>query len=84
MQTQESNDEQSPNSVHFRVMGKSNSVQTDSSSSKPANSLGISDLQGISLDEQSVLEQGNNVKPSTDTSDSELEDLRNAEECLES
>ena len=80
MQTQELNDEQSPDSVHSRVMGRSNSVQTDWSSSKPADSLSMPDLQEISLNEQSVLEQGNNLKPSTDTFDSELEDLRKWEE----
>ena len=57
-------------------MGDSELLQTDSSSRKPAESLSMSDLQGISLDEQSELEQGNNLKLSTDTFDTDLEDLR--------
>jgi len=52
MQTQEPNDEQSPNSVNSRVMGKSNTPQTDSSSNKPAESLKMTDLQADSVDQQ--------------------------------
>ena len=56
MHTQESNDEQSPNQVHSKVMGKSNSVQTDSSSRKPAESLSLTDLQVTSEYQQSEQE----------------------------
>ena len=52
MQTQESNGEQSPNPVNSRVMGKSNTPQTDSSSNKPAESLKMTDLQADSVDQQ--------------------------------
>ena len=52
MHTQEPNDEQSPNSVNSRVMGKSNTPQTDSSSNKPAESLKMTDLQTVSEDQQ--------------------------------
>ena len=52
MQTQEPNDDQSPNSVNSRVMGKSNTPQADSSSNKPAESLKMTDLQEGSVDQQ--------------------------------
>ena len=66
MHTQESNDEQSLNQVHSKVMGKSNSVQTDLSSRKPAESLSMTDLQVNSGDQQLQQEKKHRSSASLD------------------
>jgi len=52
MQTQEANDEQSSDQENSRVIGPSSTLQTNSSSNKPAESLSLSDLQAKSEDPQ--------------------------------
>ena len=76
MQTGGANNEPPPDQGNRKVMGESEHLQTDSSGRNTADSLGMSDLQRSSVDQQSELEQNNKLKSLTDAFDTELEDLR--------
>ena len=52
MQTDDANDEQSPDQGNRKVMGESEHLQTDASGRNTANRLGMSDLQRNSEDPQ--------------------------------